>query len=79
MSQTPAPDEFGRTPANAPEPAAYGVNRARHCTVCGYWVAPLAIFPRDRCQPCHAAAPEVRRQIANLTARDLARMWGATA
>ena len=47
------------------------------CTGCGQGVHPLAIFPKDRCLPCHEKDPQVQRELATMTAEKLAQMWGA--
>lgn len=47
------------------------------CQDCGSEVDPLELFPNDRCLNCHSKAPEVRRELATMTAEKLARMWGA--
>lgn len=46
------------------------------CADCGADVDPLEVFPGPRCLPCHAADPAVQREIQNMGANDLARMWG---
>ena len=46
----------------------------RKCNDCGCDVAPLEMFPKDRCIDCHAIDFEKQPPI---TARELARMWGA--
>lgn len=47
------------------------------CDDCGATIDPLEVFPRNRCLSCHVKAPEVRRELATMTADKLARMWGA--
>ncbi len=47
------------------------------CADCGKVDDALSEFPKSRCLDCHAAAPEVVRELATMTAGDLARMWGA--
>lgn len=44
------------------------------CKRCSSEVHPLAVFPGDICVECYALTPEANRPI---TARELARMWGA--
>lgn len=46
----------------------------RKCSECGCDVAPLEMFPKDRCIDCHARWFDTQPPI---TARELARMWGA--
>ncbi len=46
----------------------------RTCADCGCDVAPLDMFPKDRCLGCHA---KVYDAMPPPTARELARMWGA--
>lgn len=45
------------------------------CTGCGNEVDPLELFPKNRCLACHAAAPEVRRELETMTGEKLAKMW----
>lgn len=46
------------------------------CSDCGKSVDPLEVFPKQRCLECHAAAPEVKRDIETMTAERLSQMWG---
>lgn len=45
------------------------------CTSCAKPVHELAVFPGGRCVSCHAARPEVKYQVANMTGEKLARMF----
>jgi DNA-directed RNA polymerase subunit RPC12/RpoP len=44
------------------------------CTDCGQTVHYLEVFPGPRCLACYRPIGEA--QMANMTGRDLARMWG---
>lgn len=44
------------------------------CTLCKATIHPLAVFPAGLCVECYALTPAAN---APMTARDLARMWGA--
>jgi predicted amidophosphoribosyltransferase len=46
------------------------------CPDCGAVVRWLERFPKNRCLPCHAKAPETIREAETMTAEKLAGMWG---
>jgi predicted Zn-ribbon and HTH transcriptional regulator len=46
------------------------------CSSCGTEVDPLELFPGDKCLKCHSEDPQVQRDLRNMTAEDLSRMWG---
>lgn len=48
----------------------------KKCSGCAKPTEPLELFPGGRCLECHAAAPEVRAELAAMTAEKLAAMWG---
>lgn len=53
------------------------MERTFTCKDCGTVGSYLEEFPGPRCLDCHAAAPEVIEMHENMTAEELARMWGA--
>lgn len=46
------------------------------CVDCPTELDTLDVFPGGRCIECHGANPAVQRQLATMTAGNLARMWG---
>ena len=47
------------------------------CKGCGKAIDPLEEFPGGKCLDCHAADPAVQHRQENMTAEELAHMWGA--
>jgi hypothetical protein len=59
------------------ETYANGITRTyetKPCSKCQTETDPLAMFPNDICLECYKQTPEAN---APITARDLARLWGA--
>ena len=46
------------------------------CKGCGKAIDPLDEFPGGKCLDCHAADPAVKHRNDNMTAEELAHMWG---
>lgn len=63
--------------AAASELAGLAVLAAKNCTGCGKPIDPLEEFPGGKCLSCHAGDPAVQHDIDNMSAEDLANMWGA--
>ena len=61
----------------ASELAGLAVLAAKNCTGCGKPIDPLEEFPGGKCLSCHAGDPAVQHDIDNMSAEDLANMWGA--
>lgn len=45
------------------------------CLGCGKSVDILDLFPKNRCLDCHSTAPEVVRELRDLTGEKLSTMW----
>jgi hypothetical protein len=46
------------------------------CIDCDRRIEEFCEFPGPRCLDCHAADPGVQREVREMTAEKLAKMWG---
>lgn len=46
------------------------------CRDCDRRIEEFCEFPGPRCLDCHAADPGVQREVREMTAERLAKMWG---
>ena len=70
-------DHSPKTPKGQSKDKLKDVTAAKKCKGCGKSIDPLEEFPGGKCLDCHAGDPAVQNDINNMTADDLANMWGA--
>ena len=66
-----------KTPKGQDSKKLKDVTAAKNCTGCGKPIDPLEEFPGGKCLDCHAGDPAVKHRNDNMTAEELANMWGA--